>query len=91
METKEDDFVEHLFVASTHDYFLFLTNLGRFYWLKVHEIPQAGRLARGKAMVNLLNLQPQEKVATILTVPDFRRREIRSSWSPEKDWSKKPI
>ena len=71
METKEDDFVEHLFVASTHDYFLFLTNQGRLYWLKVHEIPQAGRQARGKAMVNLLNLQSQEKVATILPVRTF--------------------
>jgi DNA gyrase subunit A len=71
METKEDDFVEHLFIASTHDYFLFFTNLGRLYWLKVHEIPQAGRLARGKAMVNVLNLQAKEKVATTLTVRSF--------------------
>jgi DNA gyrase subunit A len=71
METKEDDFVEHLFVASTHDYFLFFTNRGRLYWLKVHEIPQAGRLARGKAMVNVLNLQEQEKVATTLPVRTF--------------------
>ncbi|MGA3085237.1 MAG: DNA gyrase subunit A [Thermodesulfobacteriota bacterium] len=71
METKEDDFVEHLFIASTHDYFLFFTNLGRLHWLKVHEIPQAGRLARGKAMVNVLNLQPQEKVATTLPVRSF--------------------
>ncbi len=71
METKEDDFVEHLFIASTHNYFLFFTNLGRLYWLKVHEIPQAGRLARGKAMVNVLNLQPQEKVATTLPVRSF--------------------
>ena len=75
METKEDDFVEHLFVASTHDYFLFLTNQGRLYWLKVHEIPQAGRQARGKAMVNLLDLQPQEKVATILPVRTFEEGE----------------
>jgi DNA gyrase subunit A len=71
METKEDDFVEHLFVASTHDHFLFLTNQGRLYWLKVHEIPQAGRQARGKALVNLLNLQPLEKVATTLPVRSF--------------------
>ncbi|MFH0786348.1 MAG: DNA gyrase subunit A [Pseudomonadota bacterium] len=71
METKEDDFVEHLFVASTHYYFLFFTNLGRLYWLKVHEIPQAGRLARGKAMVNVLNLQSQEKVATTLPIRSF--------------------
>jgi DNA gyrase subunit A len=71
MEPKEDDFVEHLFIASTHDYFLFFTNLGRLYWLKVHEIPQAGRLARGKAMINVLNLQPKEKVATILPIRSF--------------------
>jgi DNA gyrase subunit A len=71
METRENDFVEHLFVASTHDYFLFFTNLGRLYWLKVHEIPQAGRATRGKALVNLLNLQPQEKVATTLPVRTF--------------------
>ena len=71
METKEDDFVVHLFVASTHDQFLFFTNQGRLYWLKVHEIPQAGRMARGKALVNLLNLQPAEKVATILPVRTF--------------------
>ena len=71
METKEDDFVEHLYIASTHDYFLFLTNLGRLYWVKVHEIPQGGRLARGKALVNLLNLQTQEKVATTLPVRSF--------------------
>jgi len=71
METKEDDFVEQLYIASTHDYFLFFTNRGRLHWLKVHEIPQAGRLARGKAMVNVLNLQPQEKVVTTLTVHSF--------------------
>lgn len=71
METKEDDFVEHLYVASTHNYFLFFTNLGRLYCLKVHEIPQAGRLARGKAMVNVLNLQAQEKVATTLPIRSF--------------------
>jgi DNA gyrase subunit A len=71
MEPKEDDFVEHLYIASTHDYFLFFTNLGRLYWMKVHEIPQAGRAARGKAMVNILNLQPKEKVATTLPVRTF--------------------
>jgi DNA gyrase subunit A len=53
METREEDFVEHLFVASTHDYLLFFTDRGKCYWLKVHAIPQAGRLARGKAIVNL--------------------------------------
>ena len=54
---KEEDFVEHLFVASSHDYFLFFTNKGRVYWKKVHEIPQGGRMSRGKAIVNLLDLK----------------------------------
>jgi DNA gyrase subunit A len=71
METREEDFVEHLFVASTHSYFLFFTNQGRLYWRKVHEIPQAGRLSRGKAIVNLLALEPGERVATILPVRQF--------------------
>ncbi len=71
MGTKEEDFVEHLFVASTHSTFLFFTNLGRVYWRKVHELPQAGRLARGKAIVNLLALGEGEKLATILSVRSF--------------------
>jgi DNA gyrase subunit A len=71
MKTKDEDFVENLFVASTHSYVLFFTNKGKLYWLKVHEIPQAGRAARGKAIVNLLNLQPDERVMTILPVKDF--------------------
>ena len=71
MGTKEEDFVEHLFVASTHDTFLFFTNLGRVYWRKVHELPQAGRLARGKAIVNLLALGEGEKLATVLSVRTF--------------------
>ncbi|HID29584.1 MAG TPA: DNA gyrase subunit A [Desulfobacterales bacterium] len=71
MGTKEEDFVEHLFVASTHATFLFFTNLGRVYWRKVHELPQAGRLARGKAIVNLLALGKGEKLATVLSVRSF--------------------
>ena len=71
MGTKEEDFVEHLFVASTHETFLFFTNLGRVYWRKVHELPQAGRLARGKAIVNLLALGEGEKLATVLSVRSF--------------------
>ena len=71
METREEDFVEHLFVASTHSYFLFFTNQGRVFWRKVHEIPQGGRLSRGKAIVNLLQLGPAERVATILPVRQF--------------------
>ncbi len=69
--TKEDDFVESLFVASTHSYILFFTNKGRIYWLKVHELPQMGRAARGKAIVNLLQLEPDETVAAHLPVREF--------------------
>ena len=68
---KAEDFVELLFVASSHDYFLFFTNKGRVYWKKVHEIPEAGRTSRGKAVVNLLELQRGERVATTLAVRDF--------------------
>ncbi|MBW1769906.1 MAG: DNA gyrase subunit A [Deltaproteobacteria bacterium] len=71
MGTKEEDFVDRLFVASTHDTFLFFTSLGRVYWRKVHELPQAGRLARGKAIVNLLALEDGEKLATVLPIRSF--------------------
>jgi len=71
MGTKDEDFVERLFVASTHHTFLFFTNKGRVYWRKVYEIPQAGRLSRGKAIVNLLNLEKDEELATVLDVPSF--------------------
>ncbi len=72
MGTKEEDFVSLLFVASTHHTFLFFTNLGKAYWLKVYEIPQAGRMSRGKAIVNLLNLGKEERLSTILSVPSFK-------------------
>jgi DNA gyrase subunit A len=71
MATREEDFVDRLFVASTHDTFLFFTNLGRVYWRKVHELPQAGRIARGKAIVNLLALGDGEKLATVLPIRSF--------------------
>jgi len=71
MATKEGDFVEHLFVASAHSYVLVFTASGRVYWVKVHEIPQAGPAAKGKAIVNLLNLEAGETVATTLAVRDF--------------------
>jgi len=71
METKEEDVVEDLFVASTHAYLLFFTNLGKVHWLKVHEIPEGGRQAKGKAMVNLLSLGEAERVATCVPVRDF--------------------
>ncbi|MEJ2098940.1 MAG: DNA gyrase subunit A [Desulfobacterales bacterium] len=72
MGTKEDDFVEHLFIASTHHTFLFFTNLGKVYWCKVYDIPQAGRMSLGKAIVNLLNLGKEEQLTTVLAVPEFK-------------------
>jgi len=69
--TKGDDFVEHMFVASTHSYVLFFTNSGRVYWKKVHELPLAGRAARGKAIVNLLALGPGEALSAFLPVREF--------------------
>ncbi|MBD1400757.1 DNA gyrase subunit A [Pelovirga terrestris] len=71
MRTKDEDFVENLFIASTHSYILIFTNLGKLYWLKVHEVPQGGMASRGKAIVNLLDLAPDEKVTTILPVKKF--------------------
>jgi DNA gyrase subunit A len=68
---KEEDFVEHLFIASTHDYVLVFTDDGRCFWIKVHEIPQAGRAARGKPIVNMINVSPDTKVSAIVTVRDF--------------------
>ena len=74
-KTKEDDFVERMYIASTHSYLLFLTNRGRLYWLKVHEVPQEGRTAKGKALVNVLPLIENEKVATVLAVKDLAEPE----------------
>ena len=72
MGIKDEDFVETLFTASTHDYLLFFTDAGKVFWLKVHEIPEAGRAAKGKAMVNLLALSGDEKVTATLPVKEFR-------------------
>ncbi len=72
MGIRDEDFVGSLFTASTHDYLLFFTDAGKVYWLKVHEIPEAGRAAKGKALVNLLALKDDEKVTAILPVKEFR-------------------
>jgi len=69
--TKEDDFIQHMFIASTHDYILFFTDKGRCYWLRVHEIPEAGRMARGKSIVNLIEKQPDENIAAFVPVKEF--------------------
>ena len=74
--TRDEDFVEHLFVASTHSYILFFTTTGKVYWIKVHEVPQAGRAARGKAIVNLLSLREDEKISAFLPVREFQENRF---------------
>lgn len=68
---KEDDFMEHMFVASTHDYILIFTDEGRCYWLKVHEIPEAGRMAKGKSINNLIAKPPEENISAFIAVKEF--------------------
>ncbi|HEX4964872.1 MAG TPA: DNA gyrase subunit A [Thermoanaerobaculia bacterium] len=72
MVTKDDDFVEHLYVATAHSYVLVFTESGRVHWLKVHAIPETGPAAKGRAIVNLLNLEPSERLATTVAVREFR-------------------
>ena len=68
---KEEDFVEHLFIANTHNYMLFFTDRGKCYWLKVYDIPQGGRAARGRAIVNLIGCSPDEKIEAFVSVKEF--------------------
>lgn len=72
METREEDYVEQLFIGSTHDYMLFFSNLGRLYWLKIYQIPESSRTAKGKALVNLLPLAEGERITTAINVKDFK-------------------
>ena len=97
-EIRDKDFLENIFVASTHDYILFFTNKGRVYWLKVFEIPEAGRMAKGRAIVNLLQLSPGELIASCICVKGFeegylllatrnglvKKTELRSYSHPRK-------
>ena len=71
MTTREEDFIDHVFVASTHSYLLIFTNRGRVYWLKVYEIPDVGTAGKGKAIVNLVNMSKEEKIADIISVKEF--------------------
>ena len=96
MSTREEDFVEHLFVASTHDYMLVFTNTGRVYWLKVYEIPEVSAAGKGKAIASLVSLQPGENVRALLTVRDleeegkyvfFATRSGTVKKTPLKDFS----
>ncbi len=72
METREEDFVETLFLASTHDNVLFFSNLGRIYWLKIYQIPEMGRAAKGKAIVNLLQISPRERITAVFPIKEFK-------------------
>ncbi len=76
METKDEDFVKDLFIASTHDYMLFFTNTGRLYWRKVHELPKASRTARGRNMANVLSLKGDERVTAFLPVRDLHEEKF---------------
>src|ERR671930_330478 len=71
MDLKEDDYIEHLFVASTHDYVLFFTNVGKVYRLKVHELPLGSRQSKGRAIQNLLPFRPGEQVRAVIQTRDF--------------------
>jgi DNA gyrase subunit A len=71
MESKENDYITTMFIASTHTYILFFTNTGRCYWLKVYKIPEAGRSSRGKPIINLIDLKPEEKIASFVPVKEF--------------------
>jgi DNA gyrase subunit A len=72
METREEDYVEQLFIGSTHDYMLFFSNLGKLYWQKIYQIPESSRTAKGKALVNLLPLADGERITTAINVKDFK-------------------
>lgn len=71
IETKEDDFAEHLFIASTHDYILFFSSKGRCYWVKVHSIPTGGRMAKGKPIINMVNMEKGETITAFCKVREF--------------------
>ena len=69
--TKDDDFIEHMFIASTHQYILFFTDKGKCYWLKVNEVPEAGRAARGRSILNLLQKEKEEEITAFVAVKEF--------------------
>ena len=75
MDLKDDDYIEHLFVASTHDYVLFFTTVGKVYRLKVHELPLGSRQSKGRAIVNLLPFRQEEKVRAVIATRDFKEAE----------------
>ncbi len=89
MTTREEDFVEHLFVASTHSYILFFSDWGKVYWLKVHGSPRWGPRRGGKAIVNLLPMEPGESISAYLAGEGVQGRAASCSWPPARVWVKK--
>jgi DNA gyrase subunit A len=80
MTTKEEDFVENLFITSSHAYLLFFTSRGRLYWNRVYEIPEAGRASKGKAIVNLLQLAPEEKITAAIPIESLNPKKIKDEY-----------
>ena len=80
MRTRDEDFLTHVFIASTHAYVLIFSDRGRMYWLKVHAIPDVGPAGRGKAIANLVQMEPGERIAALETVKTFPRRTASGSW-----------
>jgi len=83
-DEETDDFVEHLFTASSHDWLMFFTNTGRVYAERVYQIPEGSRTAKGRSIKNLLNLKPEEKVASVLRIPAVGEGDKDTTWTPEK-------
>ena len=83
-DEEADDFVEHLFTASSHDWLMFFTNTGRVFAERVYQIPEGGRTAKGRSIKNLLNLKPEEKVASVLRIPAVGEGDKDTTWTPEK-------
>ena len=88
MQTIEEDYIENLFMATTHHYLMFFTNLGKVYRMKAYEIPEASRTSRGTAIINLLQLLPDEKISAVISIKNLKRINI-SSWQQKMVQSKK--
>ena len=84
MELKDEDYIEHLFVASTHDYLLFFTSVGKVYRLKVHELPLGSRQSKGRAIVNLLPFQQDETIRAVIATRDFKDAEYLDGRDEER-------
>ena len=90
-ETREEDFIEHLFVASTHDYLLVFTSEGKLYWVKVHELPQAGKRTKGRPIVNVLGISQEEKISSVLAVREFKEGRFIVMATEEGKIKKTPL